>query len=85
MTPAELFRSQRPKAVDAAMYAAQGEYLAMFARLAERGEKVAATIALVACRAESRTAPSPNPPACDCETCRTYLFNVRWKRIAGVS
>ncbi len=40
MTPAELYRADRPGAV--ARDAAQGEYLAMFARLAVDGEKVAA-------------------------------------------
>ncbi len=85
MTPQDLYRARRPKAVDAARDAAQGEYMAMFGRLASEGEKVAATIALVACRAESRTAPSQDPPWCPCETCRAYLFSVRWARVTGTS
>lgn len=85
MTPVDLFRAQRPKAVDAARDAAQERYMVDFDRLAKAGEARAATIALVACRAETRTAPSPDPPPCDCETCSAWMFAVRWARLTGTT
>lgn len=83
MTPLELFRAQRPAAVDAARDAAQERYAADFDRLARAGEARAATIALVACRAEAKTTPSPDPSPCDCETCSAWMFRVRWARLTG--
>lgn len=83
MTPIDLFRAQRPAAVDAARDAAQESYAAAFDRLAAAGERVAATIALVACRAETKTAPSPDPSPCDCQTCSAWMFAVRWARLTG--
>lgn len=84
MNPVDLFRAQRPKTVDAARDAAQKHYAADFDRLAAEGEPVAATIALVACRAETKTDPSPDPSACACEVCSAWMFGVRWARLTGV-
>lgn len=83
MTPVDLFRAQRPAAVDAARDAAQERYAADFDRLVAANEARAAMIALTACRAETKTAPSPDPSPCDCQTCSAWMFGVRWARLTG--